>query len=56
VKIGYVLAKTLSLKLTIAALNMAIATRSINNLIHYSDKSIQYTSKDYIKILKDDRY
>jgi len=55
VKIGYALAKTLSLKLAITALNMAIATRSINSLIHYSDKNIQYTSKDYIKIFKDEK-
>jgi len=54
VQVGYALAKTLSLKLAITALNMAITTRSINNLIHYSDQSIQYTCKDYIKILKDD--
>lgn len=33
---------------------MAIATRNTNNLIHHSDQSIQYTCKDYIKILKDD--
>jgi transposase InsO family protein len=54
VQVGYTLAKTFSLKLAITALNMAIATRNINNLIHYSDQSIQYTCKDYIKILKDD--
>ena len=53
-QVGYALTKTLSLKLAITALNMAIATRSINNFIHYSDQSIQYTCKDYIKILKDD--
>jgi len=39
--------------LAITALNMAIAIRKIDNLIHHSDQGIQYTCKDYIKILKD---
>jgi transposase InsO family protein len=51
--VGYALGKTLSPKLAIAALNMAIATRKTDNLIHHSDQGIQYTCKDYIKILKD---
>ena len=33
---------------------MAIATRNTEDLIHHSKQSIQYTCKDYIKILKDD--
>ena len=49
----YAKGKTLSPKLTITALNMAIATRKTDNLIHHSDQGIQYTCKDYIKILKD---
>jgi len=51
--VGYAIGKTLSPKLAIAALNMAIATRNTDNLIHYSDRGTQYTCKDYIKILKD---
>ena len=51
--VGYAIGKTLSSKLTITALNMAIATRKTDNLIHHSDQGIQYTCKDYIKILKD---
>ncbi|GAI63858.1 unnamed protein product [marine sediment metagenome] len=51
--VGYAIGKTLSSKLVIAALNMAIATRKTDNLIHHSDQGIQYTCKDYIKILKD---
>lgn len=51
--VGYAIGKTLSPKLAIAALNMAIATRKTDNLIHHSDQGIQYTCKDYIKILKD---
>lgn len=51
--VGYALGKTLGPKLTITALKMAIATRNTDNLIHHSDQGIQYTCKDYIKILKD---
>jgi len=51
--VGYAIAKTLSSELAISALNMAIATRNTYNLIHHSDQGIQYTCKDYIKILKD---
>ena len=52
--VGYALGKTLCPKLTVTALKMAIATRNTDNLIHHSDQGIQYTCKDYIKILKDD--
>ena len=51
--VGYALGKTLSAELTLAALQMAITTRKVENLIHHSDQGIQYTCKDYIKILKD---
>ena len=51
--VGYAIGKTLSPKLAIIALNIAIATRNTNNLIHHSDQGIQYACKDYIKILKD---
>ena len=30
-----------------------LATRKTDNLIHHSDQGIQYTCKEYIKILKD---
>ncbi len=51
--VGYAIGRTLSSELAITALNMAIATRNTDNLIHHSDQGIQYTCKDYIKILKD---
>ena len=51
--VGYAIGKTLSPKLAIAVLYMAIATRKTDNLIHHSDQGIQYTCKDYIKIPKD---
>ena len=50
--VGYAIGKTLSPKLAIAALSMAIATRKTDKLIHHSDQGIQYACKDYIKILK----
>jgi len=50
---GYAIGKTLSSELAITALNMAIATRNTDNLIHHSDQGILYTCKDYIKVLKD---
>jgi len=28
---------------------------ALAKMIHYSDKNIQYTSKDYIKIFKDEK-
>lgn len=51
--VGYALGKTLSSQLAITALNMAIANRNTDKLIHHSDQGIQYTCKDYIKILQD---
>jgi len=51
--VGYAIGKSLSPQLAIAALNMAIASRNTDQLIHHSDQGIQYTCKDYIKILKD---
>jgi len=48
----YDIGKILSPKLVIVAINMAIATRKTDNLIHRSDQSIQYTCKEYLKILK----
>ena len=50
--IGYALGRTLSADLSIAALNDAILKRDTDNLIHHSDRGIQYCSYDYVKILK----
>jgi len=51
--IGYALGRTLSADLSIAALSDAISKRDTDNLIHHSDRGIQYCSYDYVKILKD---
>ncbi len=51
--IGYALGRTLSADLSIAALNDAISKRDTGDLIHHSDRGIQYCSYDYVKVLKD---
>ena len=51
--VGYAIGKSLSPQLAIDALKRAIANRNIDKLIRHSDQGIQYTCKDYIKILKD---
>ncbi|GAG87876.1 unnamed protein product, partial [marine sediment metagenome] len=38
-------------ELTLGALKMAIGERNTDNLIHHSDKGIQYCSYDYINLL-----
>lgn len=53
--VGYALGRTLSADLSIAALNDAISKRDTDNLIHHSDRGIQYCCYDYVKILKDHR-
>jgi|TARA_Y100000031_G_scaffold40856_1_gene47053 transposase InsO family protein len=50
--VGYALGRTLSPKLTIAALNDAIGSRDTASLTHHSDQGFQYCSREYIKILK----
>ena len=51
--IGYCLSKSLSNEGCITALNMAIASRSsdIIQLIHHSDRGLQYCSQQYIELL-----
>jgi len=43
--VGYAIGKTLSPKLAIVALNMAIATRNTDNLIHHSDQGRKFPVK-----------
>src|SRR5450432_1463981 len=52
--IGWALDRTLEDDLTLAALRMAMASRSIRpGLVHHSDRGSQYASKDYTDLLKD---
>jgi len=50
--VGYAIGKTLSPKLAITALKMAIATRNTDNLIHHSDQGWQYAAKEYVELLQ----
>lgn len=49
--VGYAIGKTLAPELALGALKMAIKCRDITDLIHHSDKGIQYCSHDYIDLL-----
>ena len=52
--IGWALDRTPEDNLTLAALQMALAQRSIRpGLVHHSDRGSQYASKDYTGLLKD---
>ena len=50
--VGYALGRTLAKELALEALKMAIGARNTDNLIHHSDKGIQYCSYDYVNLLK----
>jgi transposase InsO family protein len=52
--IGWALDRTLENSLTLAALRMALARRTISRgLIHHSDRGSQYASGDYTDLLQD---
>jgi putative transposase len=52
--IGWALDRTLEDDLTLTALRMALASRSIRpGLVHHSDRGSQYASNDYTDLLKD---
>ncbi len=52
--IGWSLKSTLSSKLTLSALRMAIVARKVPaGLIHHSDRGVQYACHDYVDLLKD---
>lgn len=54
--VGYHVAETLEAIESIKALKMALSTLNPNlklQLIHHSDRGIQYCSKDYVKLLQD---
>lgn len=50
--VGYAIGKTLAAKLPLEALKMAIRARNTDDLIHHSDKGIQYCSYEYVKLLE----
>jgi transposase InsO family protein len=52
--IGWDLDSTLEDSLTLAALRMALARRTVTpELVHHSDRGVQYASGDYTQLLKD---
>lgn len=54
--VGYHVAETLEAIESIKALKMALSTLDPNSnhqLVHHSDRGIQYCSKDYVKLLRD---
>jgi putative transposase len=50
--VGYAIAKTLAAELALETLRMAILNRDTSDLIHHSDKGMQYCCTDYINLLK----
>lgn len=52
--IGWALARYLDARLPLAALQMALQTRSFTpgKLTHHSDRGVQYACKDYIQVLQ----
>ena len=51
--IGWCLSRTIDTRLTLAALEMALASRHPGpGLIHHSDRGVQYASGDYVERLK----
>lgn len=52
--VGFYLSKNLSASGPLKALRMALANNSaITNLIHHSDRGVQYCCDDYVKLLTD---
>lgn len=52
--IGWALERTLQDRLTLQALRMALARRTVTpGLVHHSDRGVQYASADYTGLLQD---
>jgi transposase InsO family protein len=52
--VGWALSRDINTILTLNALEMAISKRKslgLNNLIHHSDRGVQYASNDYVELL-----
>jgi len=49
--VGYAIGRSLAAELALEALRMAIISRDTSDLIHHSDKGIQYCCTDYINLL-----
>ena len=55
--IGWALARYLDARLPLAALQMALQTRSFppGCLMHHSDRGVQYASKEYVQVLHENK-
>jgi putative transposase len=52
--IGWALERSLETELALGALHMALAARTVTSeLVHHSDRGVQYASADYTALLKD---
>ena len=52
--IGWALERTLETELALSALRMALASRAVTaELVHHSDRGVQYASLDYTALLKE---
>ena len=52
--IGWAISRHIDTQLTLAALQMALNTRTIHaGLIHHSDRGVQYAATDYVAVLHD---
>jgi transposase InsO family protein len=55
--IGWALSKRIDHKLTVAALRMAIQARNPGpEVIHHSDRGVQYACGEYVKVLDDHKF
>ena len=51
--IGWSLDRSLAVRLTVAALQQAIASRQpAPGLVHHSDRGVQYASREYVELLQ----
>lgn len=54
--IGWAISRHIDTQLTLAALQMALHTRTIQpGLIHHSDQGVQYAATDYVAILQENK-
>ena len=52
--IGWALSRRIDTELALAALRMALQTRTVKpGLMHHSDRGVQYASKDYVALLQE---
>jgi transposase InsO family protein len=52
--IGWAISRRIDTQLTLAALQMALHTRTIHSgLIHHSDRGVQYAATDYVAVLQE---